>query len=446
MVTKEPTIRCPANITVFNAPGQCGANVTYPPATATGSPTPVITYSHASGSFFPVGTTTVTATATNICGVASCTFTITVIDNEQPTITCPANIVRNTDPGVCYATIAVPDPVRADNCAVTLLTWVMTGATTGASPTTGINVVGTRQFNLNGTTGSGVTTITYTVGDAAGNTRTCSFTVTVNDLVLPVISGQPANRTVCVGTNATFSVTAAANGGPIAYQWQQWNGTAWVNIAGANASTYTVNNVTLAMNTNTFRVILTGLCSVVTSGAASLYVNALPNVSIQTSRPPQLLPGQKVNLIAVVNPGGGTYQWFKNGVAIPGSTGSGNALLNLTVLDAGTYRVRYTDPNGCINTSADVVVSALQSNLLWVYPNPSDGRFRIQVYNTINENLTLAVYNGLGQQVFTKAIPQGLAYSVNDVDISRMPAGMYVVKLLLNNNAELATKQIVVAR
>jgi Metallo-peptidase family M12/Secretion system C-terminal sorting domain/HYR domain len=82
-----PTITCPANITVNNTTGLCGANVTYPPSTATGTPAPVITYSKASGSFFAVGTTTVTATATNDCGTVSCTFTVTVNDIEAPVFT-----------------------------------------------------------------------------------------------------------------------------------------------------------------------------------------------------------------------------------------------------------------------------------------------------------------------------------------------------------------------
>jgi ethanolamine utilization microcompartment shell protein EutS len=77
-VNSAPTISCPSNITVSNTPGQCGANVTFPAATATGSPAPTITYSQQSGSVFPMGTTAVTATATNSCGTVICTFNVTV--------------------------------------------------------------------------------------------------------------------------------------------------------------------------------------------------------------------------------------------------------------------------------------------------------------------------------------------------------------------------------
>jgi hypothetical protein len=43
------------------------------------------------------------------------------------------------------------NPVTADNCSVTKLTWALTGATTANSAATGINNLGTQVFNL-GTT------------------------------------------------------------------------------------------------------------------------------------------------------------------------------------------------------------------------------------------------------------------------------------------------------
>jgi hypothetical protein len=55
-------VTCPANVTVSNDPNQCGAVVTYPAPTSTGD-CGTITCSPPSGSFFPVGTTTVTCQA-----------------------------------------------------------------------------------------------------------------------------------------------------------------------------------------------------------------------------------------------------------------------------------------------------------------------------------------------------------------------------------------------
>ncbi len=445
IVNIAPTITCPANITVNNTPGFCGANVTYPPATATGSPAPVITYSQASGTFFPVGTTTVTATATNACGVATCTFTITVLDVQAPTITCPAPITVNTDVGVCTATIPVPNPITADNCAVTQLTWVMTGATVASSPATGINNIGTFTFNLNGTTGTGVTTVTYTVKDAAGNTTTCSFTVTVNDIWIPVISGQPVNQTVCVGTNAVFTVTASVPAGnPLTYRWQTWNGSAWVDISPAQtAATLTLNAVTFSMNTNSYRCILTGRCSVVTSGFATLYVNQLPAISLVASRSPALLPGQVLNITTVVSPGGGTYVWKKNGVVIAGATGS--SLNGLTVSDIGTYTCTYTDLNGCVSTSAALNVTGQVSDGLYIYPVPNDGRFHVRFYNDPNEEVTIKVIDMNGRLVYEKKVVTTIAYTDMLIDITTthiISTETYIVEVIGPDGRLIGAKKI----
>lgn len=81
--TTAPVISCPSNIEV-TLPANSSATsmaVTYPaaPATDNCSGAPTVTYSHASGSTFPVGTTTVTVTATDAAGNHSeCTFTVTV--------------------------------------------------------------------------------------------------------------------------------------------------------------------------------------------------------------------------------------------------------------------------------------------------------------------------------------------------------------------------------
>jgi hypothetical protein len=78
------TITCPTNITVCNTVGQCGAVVTYPAPMTLGNcgSNPVVCVPP-SGSFFPVGTTTVTCT-TQVG--TNCSFTVTV---DLCTTNCP---------------------------------------------------------------------------------------------------------------------------------------------------------------------------------------------------------------------------------------------------------------------------------------------------------------------------------------------------------------------
>jgi len=183
---------------------------------------------------------------------------------------------------------------------------------------------------------------------------------------------------------------------------------------------------------------------VVTSGCTTLYVNQLPTISILASGPLALLPAQSVTLTAVVNPAGGSYQWFKNGVAIAGATGA--SLNNLTVDDIGSYTCRYTDLNGCVATSAAMIVSGQTSDNLYVYPNPNDGYFHVRFYNLINEEVTVSVYDALGQLIYRrKVITSATPYTDIEVDLGgRKAAGTKVVVLNNDSGRKVGAKKIIV--
>ncbi len=152
-----PSTTCPANITQSNDLNQCGALVTYPAPTPGGTRCGTLSCSPASGSFFPVGTTTVTCTASTTG--ASCTFTVTVNDTQPPTITCPANITAVTS--ICAGSsqvVTYPPPTASDNCP---------GVTVACVPPSGSTIP------------IGTSTVTCTATDASGNTATCSFTVSL---------------------------------------------------------------------------------------------------------------------------------------------------------------------------------------------------------------------------------------------------------------------------
>jgi hypothetical protein len=171
-----PTItNCPSNIVKNTDPGECDAVVSWSGPTITDNcPGLVVTSTHNSGDVFPKGTTTVTYTATDESGnTSTCSFTVTVNDNELPVISgCPSNMVKSTDPGVCTAVVTWTVPTASDNCPGVILT---------------------STHNSGASFPKGTTTVTYTATDMSGNTTTCSFTVTVNDTELPVISACPSN-------------------------------------------------------------------------------------------------------------------------------------------------------------------------------------------------------------------------------------------------------------
>ncbi len=165
--TEPPTITCPAPIMVNNDPNQCGAVVNFTPTVTDNCPGATATCKPASGSFFPIGVTTVSCTPVDAAGNTGtpCSFTVTVVDNQPPVVTCPAPITVNNAPDQCGATVNYVVTVT-DNCP---------GATVVCVPASGsFFPVGTTTVNCMGM-------------DAAGNTATCSFTVTVLDVQPPTI-------------------------------------------------------------------------------------------------------------------------------------------------------------------------------------------------------------------------------------------------------------------
>ena len=157
------TIACP-NFTVPNDASECGATVNYSP-TSSGDCVPgPVTCNPLSGSFFQIGSSNVTCTATTTSGrTVTCSFLVTVHDAEPPTIQCPANITQCNDPGQCGAVVNF-SPQAADNCAV---------ATTACSPASGSSFP------------AGTTTVTCRATDSFGNHGQCSFTVTVRNCGTP---------------------------------------------------------------------------------------------------------------------------------------------------------------------------------------------------------------------------------------------------------------------
>ena len=170
--TTPPVVTVPATITV-EATGPSGAVATFT-ATAedivSGTLTPTCT--PASGSTFPVGSSTVVCTATDAAGnTGSASFTVNVVDTGAPVVTVPANMtLEGTSPAGAVATFTATAFDIVDGPIVPVCT-----------PASG------------STFAMGPTVVTCTATDTAGNTGSASFTITVVDTTPPVISGMPGN-------------------------------------------------------------------------------------------------------------------------------------------------------------------------------------------------------------------------------------------------------------
>jgi len=168
---EAPVISCPSNISVNSSAGLCGANVNFSGASATGMPTPTITYAPASGSFFSIGNTSVTATATNSFGSSSCTFNVNVTDNILPTVIAQNASVYLSSTGSATINASQINNGSYDNCSIASIT-------VSPSSFTCANI--------------GANSVVLTVTDNAGNVSSTTATVTVIDGIFPTLS-SPAN-------------------------------------------------------------------------------------------------------------------------------------------------------------------------------------------------------------------------------------------------------------
>lgn len=152
---------------------------------------------------FGAGKTTVRYTVTDESGALSsaCSFTVTVTDDEDPALICPANIAVNTNPDTCIAVPAGTTLSVTDNCPNPEISFTLSGATQGT---------GTGQLPGDQAFVPGLTTVTYQVRDDLNQpASTCTFTVTVTDNVPPTVT-CPDNISVTLSTGCSDTQTATA--------------------------------------------------------------------------------------------------------------------------------------------------------------------------------------------------------------------------------------------
>ena len=303
--TTAPSVSVPSNITTSTT-NASGTTVSWQDADV--SATDIVdgsvstTCSPQSGSTFVVGATTVTCTATDShgnTGSAAFTVTVTLIDDQAPTVTVPdSTTVEATGPGGAVVTYtasasdnADPSPTIACNpssgsafplgtthvsCTATdasgntspPATFDITvsdttaptlavpgdqtveatdpgGATVTYTATASDLVAGAISPSCNPASGAtfplGATTVTCSANDGHGNTAQASFTVTVVDRTAPVLSSIPSNRTVEAngpgGSVVNFTTPTATDSldGPIAF----------VTCAPSSGSTFPLGTTTV---------------------------------------------------------------------------------------------------------------------------------------------------------------------------------------------------------
>jgi subtilisin-like proprotein convertase family protein len=172
----------PANITVNNDPGMCGAVVNYTAPTFTGS-CGVVTSNPPSGSFFPVGVSTVTVTGTRQDGtVTVSSFTVTV--NAPSVTTVPAVAGQYSDQVTLTANVANAA------CPGGNVEFKVNGAVAGTAPV--VNGKATLPYTIQLAKGSYPITATYSSSSpGTGSVGSGTLTVAKEDAIVTPAASNP---------------------------------------------------------------------------------------------------------------------------------------------------------------------------------------------------------------------------------------------------------------
>ncbi|MDB4656168.1 HYR domain-containing protein, partial [Flavobacteriales bacterium] len=320
---ENPTIvGCPSDINITPASSDCSPEVTWDIPQAEDNCSATLSSTHNSGDSFPVGTTTVTYTATDASGnTFSCSFDVTITPSElvltidRSTVLCGANISCNgaTD-GTATANVS-------GGCLPYTYAWSDSQTTQTA-------------------TGLGAGTYTVVVTDANGSTQTESVTLSEPDEL--EISGFEVSEYVggegvsCNGaTDGDIDITIA--GGSTCEPYD-------VSWTGPNGFTSSSEDLS-GLEPGTYDVTILDVNGCETTGS---YTISEPDVMVPTCTSEDALCNGDANGSVEVSVTGGTapytYAWS-----------NGNTDASQTGLTAGTYGVTIADANGCTITCSSVV-------------------------------------------------------------------------------------------
>jgi hypothetical protein len=275
-------------------------------------------------------------------GTLDCAFSraarLTVTGDAPPTFTAqPADALVSEGATATFSAAAAgapPPTIRWQSSAPGTGVWTdIAGAASAAytTPPAALADTGTRYRAV----------ATNAVGTATSEPAALSVGVAS---VPPVIVAQPVGLTVGAGAPATLAVDATGTA-PLAYQWAKDG----APIAGATAAVYAIA-ATVAADAGLYTVTVSnGANPPAVSTPARLTVVLAPAIVTQPAAV-TVNAGQAATF-GVTATGIRTlsYQWLKNGVAIPGATGPLYATPPAVLADSGAvYSVVISNPAGTV--------------------------------------------------------------------------------------------------
>jgi hypothetical protein len=138
-----------------------------------------------------------------------------------------------------------------------------------------------------------------------------------------------------------------------------------------------------------------------------------------------------------------SYQWYNESGMIAGATGR-----TYVISKSWKYHLVITDEIGCTNTSESI--SAIWSDAkitesgefrYSIIPNPNRGQFIFRIDSGSGNEITLHLFNPLGQTIETRRMKQAGCNHSEQFDVSYLSKGMYY--LVISAEKMIRTEKIV---
>jgi hypothetical protein len=366
--------------------------------------------------------------ATDVCGIAAylpssncfnsaqCSTTVNVfvnvrdVNNNLTLRSVPVLVLDTTKPvwanfpqsvivGKCSSNVVYQLPSGTDNCGSISVTQT-SGLPSGAS------------FPY------GVTTNTFVLSDACGNSLTRSFTVTVLPVGLPAVPSLPL-AAYCTSDSCVNFLPSNLNG--YSFTGSGVNGNSFCPSRGTPNSRLPISWVYTNSTLN---------CD--TSG--TIFVDLIPAPSAPSIT--------RISLTCLRSDVvWSAYQWYRGDQAIPGATSR-----DYCVLDWGLYTCRVMSVGGCfqVSNSIPMGIGVGEPNnsldMIRVFPNPSSGLFNLDLsgFGT-NQKISLTVKDMVGRVVYQDIVSKSTA----NLNLTNLSSGKYFLNMVCGTKKVAQTIQII---
>jgi len=399
--TEVPTIDCAAPVSVSTDAGSCEAtNVSLTDPT-TADNCGVATLINDAPSNFPLGMTIVTWTVTDSAGnEATCEQQVTVVDDIAPIVDCPDTVEVSTDSDSCVATnVLLGDPGIDENCQIDSIS--------NDAPA---------EFPV------GVTVVTWTVTDDAGNETSCQQEVIVFDGVAPEVD---CPSLVTVGTDPGSCSASNVNiGDPLAED---------------NCGIDTITNDAPAI----FELGETEVTWTITDTAGN-ETTCTQVILVEDTEDPEVICPDDV--FVTIEPGG-TYEvpdfsgevimgdncttelGYEQSPAVGTEIGLGNNVISVLVEDdaGNTAECEFSI---IVDVVLGIGTNALDQQLT-VYPNPTTSM--VYIANPYGLDLTAITLIDVNGRIIQRMNAPG-SLALHQMQVDRLASGVYFIKIDTQNN------------